>query len=159
MGAEFSCPMCNNREDNRGICIREAENAIQRPLHKGPFYGGVCIAIPVLGVQEQAHNLALFSIIITKVELAGDVVFFHCDHRLQELKGAVVWFNFHCEFGVVEVKQVMKYWVDFRAGSTGVFRALPVVVTFLKIEDNKGQKVVHVTDGEEIRSEPSVIGK
>jgi hypothetical protein len=32
------------------------------------------------------------------------VVFFHCDHRLQELKGAVVWFNFHCEFGVVEVK-------------------------------------------------------
>jgi hypothetical protein len=32
-----------------------------------------------------------------------------------------------------------------------VFRALPVAVTFLKIED-KGQKVVHVTEGEEIRS-------
>jgi hypothetical protein len=23
------------------------------------------------------------------------VVFFHCDHRFQELKGAIVWFNFH----------------------------------------------------------------
>ena len=34
---------------------------------EGPFYGGVCIAIPVLGIQEQAHNLALFYIIITKV--------------------------------------------------------------------------------------------
>jgi hypothetical protein len=38
----------------------------------------------------------------------------------------------------------MKYWVEFCAGSTGVFRALPVAVTFLKIED-KGQKVVHAT--------------
>ena len=86
-------------------------------MHEGPFYGGVCTAIPVLGVQEQAHNPASFAIIITKVELARDVVFFHCDHRFQglqalvltreELKGAVVWFYFHCEFSVVEVKQVM----------------------------------------------------
>ena len=50
----------------------------RRMRHEGPFYGGVCVAIPVPGIQEQAHNLALFSIIITKVELAGDVVFFHC---------------------------------------------------------------------------------
>ena len=73
----------------------DASASEKRRMWYSPLYGGVGIAIPVLGIQEQAHNLALLSIIITKVELPGDVVFFHCDHRFQELKGAIVWFNFH----------------------------------------------------------------
>ena len=49
----------------------------------------------------------------------------------------------------------MEYWVELYTASTGVFCTVPMALRFLKIED-KGQKVVHVTEGEEIRSESPI---
>ena len=115
VGAEFSSPiMRNNRENTtEAIYIREARMRYSTPPCTRASLRRRLYSYPtVLGIQEQADNLALLPIIITNVELAvirtgsgqwvltlaGDAVFFRCDHRSQELKGAIMWFNIHCEF-------------------------------------------------------------
>ena len=109
----------------------------------------------MLGVENSFNNAALRLIIVFQEELRRDFVVSDGNHRFEELKSPSVWFNFHCEVFVVEVEEVVEARVKIGTFIIRVFctRAMGCGGALVK---DKGQKVIHISDGKEIGGDRGV---
>jgi len=147
----------NNGKDCAFKWVRKTENAVQRPKNESAFDGGIVVAVPVLSVEKLLNDSVLFLVVITEIELAGNNIILHSNHRFKEFECARMRFDFHCESLVVEMKKIVENCMNLSAGSVRVLVAISVFKFTVKIQD-KRQEIIHVSDREEIRGDSPVVG-
>ena len=112
--------MGNNGKDCAFKWVRKTENAVQRPKNESTFNGGIVVAVPVLSIELLLNHLVLFLVVITEIELAGNNIILHSNHRFKEFECARMRFDFHCESLVVEMKKIIENCMNLSAGSVRV---------------------------------------
>ena len=112
--------------------------SVQRPKNESAFNGGIVVAVPVLSIEKLLNDSVLFLVVITEIELAGNNIILHSNHRFKEFECARMRLDFHCESLVVEkMKKIIENCMNLSAGSVRVLVAISIFKITVKIQDKR----------------------